>query len=143
MTLDYLSRRRVLQLAGSTATVALAGCTGGTGGAQVVETSSVSMTNSQFDPRNIHVDTGTTVTWTNDDMTEHTVTSASNNWNMDVIVAAGEKTTHTFEKSGVYDVYCSYHGGPDLSGMSMKIGVGDASIDEPLGGTGGGDGGGY
>lgn len=124
----------------------LAGCTGGNSagsGAQVVETSSISMSNSQFDPRNVHTDAGATVTWTNDDATEHTVTSASNNWNKDAAVPAGETTTYTFEESDVYDVYCSYHGGADLSGMSMKIAVGDASINEPLGGGSEGDSGGY
>ena len=143
-------RRRAFLGAAATSGLALvAGCTGGSnpggsggngnGEASVEETSSVSMTGSQFDPRNIHVDTGTTVTWTNDDNFEHTVTSASDNWDKDSSVAGGEETTFTFEESGVYDVYCSNHGGSDLSGMSMKVGVGDATIESPLGGGGGGD----
>lgn len=124
----------------------VAGCTGGSnpgGSGPVEETSSVSMTGSQFDPRNIRVDSGTTVTWTNDDNFEHTVTGASDNWSKDTSVPGGEQTTHTFEESGVYEVYCSIHGGPDMSGMSMKVGVGDATIDEPLGGGSSGGGGMY
>lgn len=131
-----IRRRTFLGGVATSILAVLAGCTGGntTGGATVEETSSVSMTGSQFDPRNIHVDTGTTVTWSNDDETEHTVTSASDNWSMNTTVPGGEQTTHTFDESGVYDVYCSFHGSSDLSGMSMKVGVGDATIDEPLGG---------
>ncbi|MDS0243785.1 MULTISPECIES: plastocyanin/azurin family copper-binding protein [unclassified Haloferax] len=145
-------RRRAFLGAAATGGLALvAGCTGGSnpgggsgngngnGGAAIEETSSVSMTGSQFDPRNIHVDTGATVTWTNDDGFDHTVTSASDNWDKDSSVAGGEETTHTFEESGVYDVYCTIHGGSDLSGMCMKVGVGDTAIESPLGGGSSGD----
>lgn len=137
-------RRAVLNGIASGGIVLIAGCSGASqpgGSVSVEETSSVSMTGSQFDPRNIHVDTGTEVTWTNDDSVEHTVTSASDNWSKDAAVPGGEQTTHTFEESSVYEVYCTYHGSADLSGMSMKVGVGDASIDDPLGGGGGGGGG--
>ncbi len=143
-----ISRRRVLAAATAAAVTAVSGCAGTTegsgddGGATIEETSDVQMIDSQFQPRNIHVDAGTTVTWTNEDSVEHTVTSASDNWSNDTSVSGGEQTTHTFETSGVYDVYCSIHGSSDLSGMSMKIGVGDATIESPLGGDGGGDGGG-
>lgn len=81
------------------------------------------------------------MTWANDAGIEHTVTSASDNWSKNTTVPSGEKTTHTFSESGVYEVYCTIHGKKDLSGMSMKIGVGDATIQEPL--SGGGGSGGY
>lgn len=100
------------------------------------------MVGSQFKPRNIQIATGATVTWMNEDSTAHTVTNASDNWSKDANVLGGEQATHTFDESGVYDVYCTYHGSADLSGMSMKIGVGDASIQNPLGGGGGAYGGG-
>lgn len=142
-----VTRRHLLgvTVAGS---LSLAGCTGNGngggsdsgGGGNIEETSQVSMTGSQFDPRNIHVDVGTTVTWTNDATHEHTVTSASDNWSFDERVPGGDAVEHAFEESGVYDVYCTIHGSSDLSGMSMKVGVGDATIENPLG-TDGGDGG--
>jgi len=141
-------RRRFLAASAAAAVATVAGCTGNTdgsssgGGASVKETSDVSMTGNQFQPRNIHIDTEATVTWTNDDSFEHTVTSASDNWSKDTSVAAGEQTTHTFENGGVYDVYCTIHGGSDLSGMSMKVGVGDATIESPLDGGGNSDDGG-
>lgn len=139
-----MQRRRFLVVAGTAATAAAAGCLGGgtgsTGGGRVVETTDVSMVGSQFDPRNIHVDAGATVTWTNDDSAAHTVTNASENWTFDEEVAGGGSTAFTFEESGVYDVYCRFHGSADLTGMSMKVGVGDATIEQPLGGAQGGGG---
>lgn len=136
-------RRRLIHLTALTG-AALAGCTGGgngngNGGDAVEETSEVTMVNDQFDPRNVHVEAGTTVTWTNEDDHAHTVTSASDNWEKDDPVGGGSETTHTFEDEDVYDVYCTYHGSADLSGMSMKVAVGEATIEDPLGG--GGDGG--
>lgn len=98
-----------------------------------VETSTVDMVDFQFDPRNVHVDNGPEVTWINQDSTSHTVTNASDNWSKDTVVEGGGETTHTFTDSDVYDVYCRFHGSADLSGMSMKISVGDATIQDPLG----------
>lgn len=131
------TRRRYLACA-ATATATLAGCLGSEPG--IPETSKITMANSQFDPRNTHVDAGTTVTWTNEDSSAHTVTNASDNWTFDTEVPAGESTTYTFEDDGVYDVYCRFHGGADLSGMSMKVAVGEGTINDPLGGEAGGGG---
>ena len=108
------------------------GCAGGSGSA-IEATTDVTMVDEQFDPRTIHADADATVTWTNEDETRQTVTAASDNWEKDSEVAGGAETTHTFEESGVYDVYCSVHGDADLSGMSMKVSIGDATIETPLG----------
>ncbi len=133
-------RREFLRTAIAGSVVLIAGCAGtnedepesGSGGSLAEETTTVSMTSSQFEPRNIHVETGATVTWQNGASADHTVTSASANWEQDAVVSSGEETTYTFEESGVYEVYCSYHGSADLTGMSMKVGVGDATIEDPL-----------
>jgi len=139
-----ISRRQILAASATAVVAAVSGCAGTTGGQSAgQETSDVSMTGSQFQPRNIHVDAGTTVTWTNEDSRAHTVTSASDNWSKDTTVAPGEETTHTFADDGVYDVYCTYHGSAELTGMSMKVGVGDATIENPVGGDDGGGGGAY
>lgn len=138
-------RRSIVRLTGIGLAGVLAGCTGDAGsgdrGASIERTTEVSMENTQFQPRNVSADAGATVTWTNRDDSVHTVTSASDNWSKDTEVAGGEQAAHTFEQDGVYDVYCRNHGSADLSGMSMKVGVGDATIEDPLGG-GGSDGGG-
>jgi plastocyanin len=145
-----VTRRTVLSTAAS-GFVLIAGCTNGDSGGDnaggnepsVEETTSVTLSSNQFEPRNIKVDAETEVTWSNDDSTAHTVTNAADNWNKDTEVSGGGEASHTFDESGVFDVYCTYHGSADLSGMSMKIAVGDATIENPLGGDGddGGDGG--
>ncbi|MFB6359697.1 MAG: plastocyanin/azurin family copper-binding protein [Halobacteriales archaeon] len=141
-----MRRRQYLAAAAGLVSASIAGCSGGgngDGGPDVVKTSEVSMTGSQFDPRNIQVTTGATVTWTNEDNTAHTVTAASENWSFDTEVSGGGSAEFTFEDSGVYDVYCRFHGSADLTGMSMKIAVGDATIEAPLGGDEQDPGGGY
>lgn len=132
---------------GNASALFVAGCTSGDD-PTVELTTGVTMGDTQFDPRNIHADVGAAVTWINEDETRHTVTATSDNWEKDNDVAGGEETAHTFDEHGVYDVYCSVHGDADLSGMSMKVGIGDATINSPLGGGGGsgsdgGDGGYY
>ena len=133
-----VQRRSFLRSAVAGGLVLVAGCAGSDGtdpepATTDSGTTTVSMTQSQFDPRNIHVDAGATVTWTNDASVDHTVSSASANWEFDAVLESGEATTYTFEESGVYEAYCSYHGSADLSGMSMKVAVGEATIEEPLG----------
>lgn len=96
------------------------------------ETVIVTLRDNQFDPRNLSVERGATVRWQNASGIEHTVTSASDNWDVDLAVPVDQSQEYTFEADGVYDAYCSIHGAPDLSGMAMKIAVGDASIEDPL-----------
>ena len=81
-----MERRAYLAAAAGLAGTLTAGCVGGGGGGgddRVAETTEVAMTASQFEPRNIHAPSGATVSWTNDDSTAHTVTSASDNWSFD------------------------------------------------------------
>lgn len=109
------------------------------GRAPVKQTTAVSISNPQFSPRNIRISPGDTVTWTNTEPEEsqtsmgHQIRNASDNWSMDEFIDVGEETEHTFEEEGVYDVYCEIHGGADMSGESMRIGVG-TSVNNPLGG---------
>lgn len=132
-----MQRRAFLGATGA-GTAALAGCLdalfgdddepNGQGNGVVV----VRLRDDQFDPRNLSVEPGTTVRWTNEDAVEHTVTAASSNWTVDYPIPAGDSREYVFEADGVYAAYCSYHGAPDLSGMAMKIAVGDGEIDDPL-----------
>jgi plastocyanin len=133
------TRRSVVQGVAVGAAALLAGCAGGGDGTEDEPTPtpgselSVTVTDNRFDPLNAEVEQGGTVTWVNEGERAHTVTSASDNWSKDTEIAAGGETTHTFEESGVYDVYCRFHGSSDLSGMAMKVAVGDATIENPLG----------
>lgn len=122
------TRRRVLSGLGAGA-VGVAGLWWFTGRPTVKETSDVQLKTGQFRPRNIRVPTGTEVEWSNVDQFAHTVTADSPNWEFDETVEADREVSYTFEESGVYKAICKIH-----DNDSMKIAVGDATIEEPLGG---------
>jgi plastocyanin len=82
---------------------------------------SSSLENEKFyDPANLTVTSGSTVTWRNDDADLHTVTSGTARGGQSGTVfdsghlAAGEKFQWTFSKAGTFDYYCTLH--PYMSG---------------------------
>ncbi len=68
----------------------------------------VRIENFQFNPATVTVPVGTTVTWTNNDGTLHTVTSATK-----VFTSAGLDDggafSYTFTSPGTYTYYCKLH----------------------------------
>jgi len=161
---DHYSRRTVLAgtaLAGATA---LAGCTGGgdggtptetagadsggdsdsgSGPASWTETSTIEMTDDlTFEPKNVEVSAGTTVTWKNVGSVAHTVTAyeekipddadyfasggfdsqsaAEDAYPDEGSIAEGETYEHTFETTGTYEYYCIPH---EMNGMVANIKV--------------------
>jgi LPXTG-motif cell wall-anchored protein len=96
------------------------------------QSADVSIVDDAFQPREIEVESGTTVTWTNEGGTPHTVTADNGSFesgNLD----PGDDFSETFADSGRYPYYCEYHGGPGGEGMSGVVVVSAG---------GGGDGGG-
>lgn len=79
---------------------------GGDGGA-------VTMTRAfTFDPTLLSVDRGATVTWTNTDMIQHTVTSGepgTPTGKFDKTVDAGGTFSFTFADAGTFDFFCNFH----------------------------------
>ncbi len=76
-----------------------------------VKTASVSIHNFAFQPGDIAVSLGTTVTWTNDDTVAHTVTSLSGApvaFNSGTVNPGGS-FSHTFTTPGSYPYYCQIH----------------------------------
>jgi amicyanin len=61
----------------------------------------------KFEPPEIHVPVGATVTWTNTHDQPHTATSAGN-FNTGAI-QPGESQTVTFATAGTYSYICSFH----------------------------------
>ena len=66
-----------------------------------------------YDPSPANVDKGSTVTWTNNDSTLHTVTSGtpdtpSSEFDSGVM-AKGKTFQHTFDKTGEFDYHCTLH----------------------------------
>jgi plastocyanin len=74
-----------------------------------------------YQPMDLTVPAGTTVTWTNNDSVAHTVT-----WDdMSVdsgLFGQGETFTYTFDTPGTYGYYCIPHGSPG-SGMHGSVTV--------------------
>jgi plastocyanin len=62
-----------------------------------------------FQPTEITVYSGTTVTWTNDSSADHTVTADSGAWSSSTI-SHGQSYSRTFIKPGRYAYVCGLHG---------------------------------
>jgi plastocyanin len=90
--------------------------TSGSGSSITIVPGSSAPTNPKtFDPASTTVSAGTTVTWTNDDTTLHTVTSGSaesgdSGAQFDSsYLAAGKTFQHKFDTAGTFDYYCTLH----------------------------------
>ena len=123
----------MLRLGGAAFATVTAGCIGG----QSSDGRTVDANDFGFDPETATVETGTTVTWTNEGDVGHTVTAyeeevpadaayfasggfesehAARNRVNEGIVAPGEEYEHTFEVSGTYPYYCIPHEGSGMVG---------------------------
>jgi plastocyanin len=76
------------------------------------KTMTVSIENFAFDPPNMTVAPGTTVTWVNNDQTAHTVTANNGAFDSGTL-QPGQSYSFTFEKAGTYAYHCNIH--PDMS----------------------------
>ena len=77
-------------------------------------TPACAQTNKCFIPFNAEIISGGTVTWSNDDVAVHTVTSGTVSEGPDDIfdsgiTSPGSTFEHTFEDSGTYDYFCIVH----------------------------------
>ncbi len=68
-----------------------------------------------FAPANIVVDAGTTVTWTNYDNVDHTVTSDDGDELKSGLFGQSQTFRHTFDTPGDYRYYCEPH--PNMQGL--------------------------
>jgi plastocyanin len=69
---------------------------------------SVVISNFSFQPPNLQVSVGTTVTWMNNDTTQHTVTSDTNAFDSGVLDPGG-MFTFTFNQAGTFAYHCNIH----------------------------------
>ncbi len=67
----------------------------------------------EYDPRQLAVEVGTTVSWTNDDAANHTVTFDDGSERLGN-QPKGETVRFEFAKSGTYAYHCDYH--PNMHG---------------------------
>jgi len=66
-----------------------------------------------FNPANLTITAGTTVTWTNNDTVPHTVTAADGSFDSGTL-SPGDTFTHTFTSAGSFDYHCDFH--PNMQG---------------------------
>jgi len=81
-----------------------------------VATTVVVVENFTFTPPVITVPVGATVTFTNQDIEQHTVTTRDKTFDSGV-VANGEAYTYTFPQTGTYDYICVIH--PEVVGRVL------------------------
>ena len=68
----------------------------------------VSISGMSFSPGSLTVKAGTTVTWTNNDNTVHTVTADDASFSSGDM-NNGSSYSHTFSAAGTYPYHCNYH----------------------------------
>jgi plastocyanin len=68
-----------------------------------------------YDPREIRVASGTTVTFTNAGIIFHTVTSDAAQRAFDVSANPGESVTLAFDEAGTFPYHCGVH--PSMKGV--------------------------
>jgi plastocyanin len=97
------------------------------GSAAWAQETSVSIIDNEFDPSSIDVEEGTTVTWTNNGDSPHTVTASDDDFssgNLD----PGDSYSQTFDEAGEFDYICEYHEDEGMTGtviVSAASGNGD------------------
>jgi plastocyanin/uncharacterized membrane protein YhaH (DUF805 family) len=96
------------------------------GGSGTPQEQTISVTDNDFTPKELHISVGQTVYWINHGQSPHTVTADngsfdSGTFNTDAMY------THTFTTPGRYPYYCTLHGGAGGVGMAGVIVVGNAS----------------
>ncbi len=103
-------------------------------------TSAVTMQNIAYNPKCIKVTPGTTVTFTNQDSVDHTVTTeAGQAESFDSgTLAPGSSYQHTFNTAGTINLYCKIHG---QAAMSMTVVVDTSAMAYRATGVGHGMGG--
>ena len=109
--------RRVVA-AGAVALVGLAGgaCAGGEAGSSTSTSrgrppfaATVTISDLQFDPRRVEVAVGGSVTWVNDDVTEHLIVSTTPNVIDSPLIGKAGSYTRSFSTPGEYRYYCNIH----------------------------------
>jgi LPXTG-motif cell wall-anchored protein len=94
----------------------------------------VSIADFAFAPSSITVGVGETVTWSNDDSTEHTATATDGSFDTGLL-ARGERGTATFDRPGTFGYLCQPH--PFMKGtvrvVAQAAGDGDEAAAEGSG----------
>ncbi len=77
-------------------------------GTPVTGITHLTMQNYAFQPTNMQVKVGTTVTWSNQDNIQHSVTF-KNGMKDSGLLSQGQSFSYTFNTAGTYQYYCTVH----------------------------------
>ncbi len=100
------------------------------GTADVSKAQTIVMKDYEFDPQEITVSTGTTITWVNQGKKKHSATADDDSFDTDLIDPGGSKSI-TFDKPGTYPYYCTLHGdkgGVDMAGVITVTGPASTEV---------------
>jgi plastocyanin len=78
--------------------------------AVVIPAGAQSLGNRAFQPDDLNIAAGTTVTWTNTDSTSHTSTSDAAGWNSGTLPPGG-RFSLVFQTAGTFSYHCAIHPG--------------------------------
>lgn|GEM_PF-793868 len=93
----------------------------------------VDIVNFCFDPDIIRVAPGQTVTWTNRDQAEHTVSGVAGSFGNYESIRPGASVAFTFGRDGLYPFFCAFHPGMvGVVSVGSGSGLGAASTQPPL-----------
>lgn len=81
---------------------------GASAGAPAASGQAVTIQGFAFGPSSVSVSVGTTVTWTNQDSTQHTVTADDGSFDGGPL-ANGQTFSQTFSKAGTFTYHCKIH----------------------------------
>ena len=87
----------------------------------------VTMRDNTYNPEEVRIDPGDTVTWNNQGSRIHTINADDRSFKSGD-VGTGRTYQKTFDKEGYYPYFCKYHGGRNGVGMAGVVIVGDPEI---------------
>jgi plastocyanin len=90
----------------------------------------VRVIDNDYDPRELTIDVGDRMIWTFDALSPHSVTADDDSFEQP-LGANWPDFSHTFDEAGVFDYYCSLHGGPNRVGMSGTVTVEESAPPPP------------
>ena len=103
----------ILAVLGIILILAVSGCTSSNNQTSNQGPNSVAIKNFAFDPATLNVQTGTKVTWINQDSNTHRVVSNNGAFESGDLTN-GQSYSFTFNQAGNYPYYCSIH--PSMKG---------------------------
>jgi len=96
-----------------------AGDDGGGAGGTTPQQHNINIANIAFSDQTITIQEGDTITWTNQDSTQHTVTSVSGGELDSGTMNQGATYSHTFNSAGTFDYLCEFH--PGIAAMEATV----------------------